>query len=320
VKDASASVAAREGRDPRAGGVLGAGLGAAALFAAALLLHLSVPFGAVAPFPLLVLRLRGTAGAAWSAAVLGAALLGVAFSPGHALAFILLLVAPCLLIGESMARGRGLLRGCGWAFALLVFELGTALLFAHEKMSALAAVPFDLVRSTTFLDDMRAAGVPPEQITAWSEQAAVYHSIMAVVYPAAYIIGGALVVLINATLLRGYLARRDPGWLEGGEFEGIRWPMSLAVLFVLSGLMVLSPPLQPAAYNLLLIEAFFFALQGLAVVAYFARRLAAPALLRGAVLLLVLINPWAPQILAVLGLFDIWINFRRFADPPSDDE
>jgi uncharacterized protein YybS (DUF2232 family) len=96
--------------------------------------------------------------------------------------------------------------------------------------------------------------------------------------------------------------------------------MSLAVLFVLSGLMVLSPPLQPAAYNLLLIEAFFFALQGLAVVAYFARRLAAPALLRGAVLLLVLINPWAPQILAVLGLFDIWINFRRFADPPSDDE
>jgi hypothetical protein len=320
VKDASASVATREGRDPRAGGVLGAGLGSAALFAVAFLLRLPVPFGAVAPFPLLVLRLRGGAGPAWSGALLAASLLGVIFSPGHAVAFMLLLVGPCLLIGEAMARGRGLLRGCGWAFGLLVLELGTALLFAHEAMSATAALPFDYISTPAFIDELRAAGVPAEQVQAWTERAAVYRSVMAVVYPAAYIIGGALVVLLNAALLRGYLARRDPGWLEGGEFETIRWPLGLAVLFVFSGAMVVSPPLQPAAYNLLLIEAFFFALQGLAVVAYFAHRLAAPALLRGAVLLLVLINPWAPQILAVLGLFDIWFNFRRFADPPSDEE
>ena len=145
-------------------------------------------------------------------------------------------------------------------------------------------------------------------------------SVLAVVYPAAYIIGGALVVLVNAALLRGYLARRDPGWLDGGEFEGIHWPLGLAVLFVLTGPMVLWPPLQPAAYNLLLIEAFFFALQGLAVIAYFARRLAAPALLRGAVLLLILISPWAPHILAGVGLLDLWCNFRRFADPPAEEE
>jgi hypothetical protein len=320
VKDWSASVGSQESRDPRAGGVVGAGLGAAAVFAVALLLRLLIPFGAVAPFPLLVLRLRAGAGSAWGAALLAASLLGVAFSPGHALAFLLLLVAPCLLIGEAMARGRGLLRGCGWAFALLVLELGTALLFAHEAMSASAVAPFDYLRSAAFIDEMAAAGIPPEHIQAWTEQAAIVRSVLAVVYPAAYIIGGALVVLVNAALLRGYLARRDPGWLDGGEFEGIHWPLGLAVLFVLTGPMVLWPPLQPAAYNLLLIEAFFFALQGLAVIAYFARRLAAPALLRGAVLLLILISPWAPHILAGVGLLDLWCNFRRFADPPAEEE
>jgi hypothetical protein len=320
MKDLSASAGAREGREPRAGGAVGAGLGAAALFAVALLLRPLVFFASMAPFPLLVLRLRGGGGAAWGGALLATSLLVVAFSPGHALAFLLLLVAPCLLIGEAMARGRGLLRGCGWAFGLLVVELGTALLFAHEAMSATALWPFDYVGSAAFADEMKVAGVPPEQVQAWVEWAATFRGVMAVVYPAVYIIGGALIVLVNAALLRGYLARRDPGWLDGGEFEGIRWPLGLAVLFVLSGAMVLSPPLQPAAYNLLLIEAFFFALQGLAVVAYFAHRLAAPALLRGAVLLLVLINPWAPQILAVLGLFDLWFNFRRFADPPSEEE
>jgi uncharacterized protein YybS (DUF2232 family) len=138
-----------------------------------------------------------------------------------------------------------------------------------------------------------------------------------VIYPAAYVIFGALIVIANATLLRAYLRRRDPGWLEGGEFEGIHWPFSLAVAFVAAGLAVLSPALRPAAYNGLLILAFFFALQGLAVVTFYTQRLAAPPLLRAAVLVLVLANPWAPQILALVGLFDIWFDFRKWALPPE---
>ena len=31
---------------------------------------------------------------------------------------------------------------------------------------------------------------------------------------------------------------------------------------------------------------------------------------------LVLVNPWAPQILALLGLFDNWFDFRQWAEPP----
>ena len=42
------------------------------------------------------------------------------------------------------------------------------------------------------------------------------------------------------------------------------------------------------------------------------RRCCAPALV-----VLVLLNPWAPQILALLGLFDIWFDFRKWAEPPE---
>ena len=90
-------------------------------------------------------------------------------------------------------------------------------------------------------------------------------------------------------------------------------------MFVLSGAAVAWPLARPAAYNLLLVVAFFFALQGLAVVAFYARRLAGPPLLRAAVLVLVLANPWAPQILALLGLFDNWFDFRRWAEPPPGE-
>ena len=34
------------------------------------------------------------------------------------------------------------------------------------------------------------------------------------------------------------------------------------------------------------------------------------------VVVLVLANPWAVQILALLGLFDTWADFRKWAEPP----
>jgi uncharacterized protein YybS (DUF2232 family) len=285
------------------------------MFGAYVRLPLLLPFALLAPFPLLVVRLRyGTVPAALatvSAAALLASLVG-----GWPGLFYLMLVAPLLLIGESMARGRGMLRGCGWAFAVLALLVSTFLLFANDDMRAIALASFEHSRSPEFLEGLRAS-MPPEQVDAFVEQAATAYEAMLVIYPAAYIIVAAIVVLLNASLLRLYLRRRDPGWLDAGEFEGVRWPFVLAVAFVGLGLAVLSPLLRPAAYNGLLIVAFFFGLQGLAVVCFYAQRLAAPPLLRAAVLVLVLINPWAPQILALIGLFDIWFDFRKWAEPPE---
>ncbi len=291
----------RERPEPRTGGALGAALFSALMFGASARLPLLFPFALLAPFPLLVVRLRHGMVPAVLATVSAAALLGSLVGGGPGVRY-LMLVAPLLLIAESMARGRGMLRGCGWAFAVLALLVSAFLLFANEDMRALALASFQHSRSPEFLERMRAS---------------MPYQAMQIIYPAAYIILMAIVVLINASLLRLYLRRRDPGWLDAGEFEGVRWPFVLAVAFVALGLAVLSPLLRPAAYNGLLIVAFFFGLQGLAVVCFYAQRLAAPPLLRAAVLVLVLINPWAPQILALIGLFDIWFDFRKWAEPPE---
>ena len=307
----------RERPEPRTGGALGAALFSVLLFGSfALLPHaLLVPFAALAPLPLLVARLRHGVAPAVLAVLSAGALIGALIGGGEGLSY-LMLVVPVLLIAESMARGRGMLRGCGWAFAVLTLEIGTALLFANTQMETIALSSFDKSRTPQFAEDLRAT-MSPEQADAIVEQVATTYQAMQIIYPAAYIILMAIVVLINASLLRLYLRRRDPGWLDAGEFEGVRWPFVLAVAFVALGLAVLSPLLRPAAYNGLLIVAFFFGLQGLAVVCFYAQRLAAPPLLRAAVLVLVLINPWAPQILALIGLFDIWFDFRKWAEPPE---
>jgi len=302
------------GAEPRLGGVLGAGALSAVLFGAGGILP---PLSLVSPLPLSVQRLRGGASGAWLATALAAALVAASSAPLWAGFYLLVLAAPGLLLGESLARGRGLLRGCGWAFAALVAEISAVLAFAPQARERLLAW-IEQGRSEAFLAQLRAGGMPPEQISEFAELVGAARDALAVVFPAALVIGAAVLVAANAALLRLYLLRRDPGWLEDGEFERVRWPLGLVAVFVLSGAAVALPLARPAAYNVLLVTGFFFALQGLAVVAFYARRLAGPPLLRVAVVVLVLANPWALYILALLGLFDNWFDFRRWAEPPPE--
>ncbi len=312
----SGSATARERPQPQLAGGLWLALASAALFGAGLASPGLRPLAVAAPFPVSLLRLRTNRGVAASAVLLAAAVVGASFGPGQALVFTLFLAAPGLLIGEALVRGRGLVRGCGWAFGLWILLAGGALLADHQALAQAALAPFDYYGSPSFLTDVKQMGFSEERAEVMAEQLALLRRAVAVVYPALFMITGGLLVGANGALLKAYLVRRDPGWLEGGEFEGLRWPFGLAVLFVLAASSVLLPPLRPVAYNVLLVLAFCFALAGLAVAIYYVRRLAAPVLFRGAVLALVLMNPWAFQILALLGLFDLWFDFRKWAEPP----
>jgi uncharacterized protein YybS (DUF2232 family) len=305
--------------EPRLGGLVGAGALSALLFGSAGLVPALAPLSIVSPLPLAVQRLRGGAASTWLAAALAAALVAAAGVPAAAAFYLVALAGPGVLLGESLARGRGLLRGCGWAFALLVAEVGAGLAVVPQKMAEWFLAPVDQLRSAAFLAELTAGGMTPERVSEFTEQVGMLRDALAVVFPGAWVIGAAVLVAANAALLRLYLLRRDPGWLADGEFERVRFSLGLVVVFVLSGAGVAVPLARPVAYNLLLVTAFFFALQGLAVVAFYARRLAGPPLLRAAVVVLVLANPWAPQILALLGLFDNWFDFRRWAEPPPGE-
>jgi hypothetical protein len=303
---------AHERPEPRA--VLWASLASAGLFSlAAAVPLLTLPLLTLSPFPLSMLRLRGSLGNALLAGSLAAAVVSAAVTPG--LGLLLLAVAlPGLVLADAMARGRGMRRGTVWAMGVATLEISMALLFANGRMAALALAPWDEVRSAGFVEGLRSAGLPAEQVQWWLERATMLRGVLEVVYPAFFLIVAASIALGHALVLRLYLGRRDPGWLEGGEFEGARLPMALSLLFVAAGAAVVSPPLRPLSYNLLLILGFLYALQGVAVVVFYTRRLAAPPLLRAAVLVLVLVNPWAPQVLALLGLFDLWFDFRKWAE------
>lgn len=302
-------------QEPRALATLGAGFLAAALFALLRLVPVLGVMGVACALPLLVHRLRGGLPSGILATAVAVALLVVVFPLGAALVFVAVFAMPGLLMAEALARGRGLLRGCAWGFGVLVGELALLLLTSAPRLAAEVLEPFAQMSTPAFLADLQRGGLPPERVELFADQARAWHAALSIVYPGAYVVLAAVLVLINAALLRAYLARRDRGLLDGGEFEEIRWPLGLAAAFLLAGFGVMAEPLRPLAYNLLVVVAFFCAVQGLAVVAYYAHRLAAPPLLRLALMLLVLLNPWAPQVLALAGLADIFLDFRKWARP-----
>jgi hypothetical protein len=314
VKEASVPTETDARPEPAGRGLLAAG-GGALLYASALLVPLLFPLNLAAAFPFAVQRLRGSAASAGVAALAAAALLAISFPPRHALIFFLTRAVPGLVMGEAMARGRGLRRATAWTLLLVTLQSAAVLMFAGNSIAAQMLGAWDAMWSPDEVQKLRDLGVPPEQLAEWVAGAASWRAIMEVVHPALFLVFGALTVLGNAWLLRLYLARRDPGWLEGGEFEGMRWPIGLGGAFVLCGVAVVSPPLRPFAYNALVVLAFCFALQGLAVVVYYFRRLAAPALMI-AIVTTVLLLPYALYVLALLGLFDMFIDFRKWAEPP----
>ncbi len=316
AKPGPVSAGTGAGSEPRLHGLVGMGVLSALLFGAASMVPALAPLSLVSPLPLAIQRLHGGLVSAGLAAVLAAALLAAAGPPASVLAFLLALALPGLLLAESLARGRGLLRGCAWAFFALAILVAAGLAAAPEAMAERVLEPIERLRSEAVLSELGKGGMPEERLAEWKDQVGQVRDAFAVVYPALWVIAAAGLVALNAALLRLYLLRRDPGWLEDGEFERVRFPLPLVLGFVLSGAAVALPLARPVAYNVLLVVAFFFALQGLAVVAFYARRLAAPPLLRALALVLVLVNPWAPQILALVGLFDNWFDFRRFAEPP----
>jgi len=92
--------------EPRLGGLLGAGFLSALLFGASGFVPALAPLSLLSPLPLAVQRLQGGALSAWLAAALASAVIAAVSVPSAALAFLLVLALPGLLLAEALARGR----------------------------------------------------------------------------------------------------------------------------------------------------------------------------------------------------------------------
>jgi uncharacterized protein YybS (DUF2232 family) len=123
-----------------------------------------------------------------------------------------------------------------------------------------------------------------------------------------------LVVLLNVLfLLRRFPERREQ-WLSIATFREWKCPEPLVWALIACGFAVFVPASEwvtIVALNVLLVTGVCYFIQGLAIVAFFFHKNNVPRFLRSATYILIIFQQIFTLLVAALGLFDLWGDFRR---------
>jgi uncharacterized protein YybS (DUF2232 family) len=134
--------------------------------------------------------------------------------------------------------------------------------------------------------------------------------------------GAALASALLVTWLNVLVARRFcllhrvplPTWQPWSLWKA---PEPLVWLVIAGGGLLLLPVKAAGTLglNLLLVLGTVYLLQGLAIAVFYFDRWRVPRLLRSIMYALILLQQFATLLLMLLGLFDVWCNFRRLPPP-----
>lgn len=155
-------------------------------------------------------------------------------------------------------------------------------------------------------------GLTAEELEMLSQGVRQAGALIANVFPALLLISLGSVAALNMAVLFRLAAKWLPNLNKPDNFQSFRNPDVLVWVVIFAGFSMLlpHPDIQRVALNLLVVSGFIFFLQGLAVVLAFFQRISVPFLARFIFWLVLTFQPYLVVAIAVLGIFDIWADFR----------
>ena len=298
--------------------LLGAGMGVVlvALETAEARLGLGGLTALVGLVPLAVSLVVGGAVASGAAVVVSVAGVGLLVGGSAAVVVTLRHVVPGLTLGIALVRRLHLpaslvvVGGAG----LLGF---LALLSAYVPAGPDGVLPFFASQLEAHVAEVdRLSGVFGRgRDPAWvAESARLVATTMRIAGPAVFAVGLLVVALANYVAAR--LCLRGRGFRAFAE-EAV--PDHLVWGVIVAGGMLLAPqePIERAGVNGLVVLAFLYAIQGLAVLRHFFQKARVPRPLQGFSFGLFALQPLLLLAAAGLGLSDLWVDFRKIRRAPT---
>ncbi len=231
-----------------------------------------------------------------------------------ALGYVLPFGLPSLLLVYLLRRGYSWDRAVAWSLTVLVVGGGIALYgLAVWQQSGVTELVEGYLRGEiqTALALTKDMNLSPDQAEQFQKAVRDAGDLLLQIYPAAAVVGYGLLLLCTLFGL-GFLARSHYR-IPGVPFDHWKVPELWIWGLILAGggVWLSEGVLQLAARNLLVIMLALYFLQGLAIVRYFFRtRRVSPLLRTLGYVLLATLNP-LPALVAGLGVFDLWIDFRK---------
>lgn len=283
------------------------------------LVYVTIPLvglvpGLCTPFPLIFYRLKDGRGA--GAAIFALSLLCIALlaGPAGALVYLLFFGLISVLLPEFLVRGKSGARSAALTVTTVVLlAVACAVIFG-----AVRGVNPDGVITRGITEGLAQSAVLYEKAGAKGEELETIKSaltqtgeVAGQIYPALTVIVLILITGISLSLLaRG--ARRLTVPPNLGPFARYKNNELLVWIVIASGfsLLVSEPTVFRVALNIFIVGLVLYFIQGLAVLVHYLNRFKVSPLMRAIIFVLLVIQPYLAVALALLGLFDLWGDFR----------
>jgi uncharacterized protein YybS (DUF2232 family) len=216
----------------------------------------------------------------------------------------------------SFGRGWPIERVVSGAAAAVLGTLGATLAYflgSPGEIRAVLALVFKENLQVS-LELYQGAGFSGETVELVRTRAPQIIDMILTVLPALAFVTFATLVLINIFFLLRRFPERRGEIAASADFREWRAPEWLVWPFVVAGFVLLIPgaeAFRTAGLNMVLVTAVFYFFHGLSIVAYYFHHKHVPRVLRGLLYLAIVFEQILTVAVMVLGLFDLWVDFRR---------
>jgi len=124
---------------------------------------------------------------------------------------------------------------------------------------------------------------------------------------------------LNLLVLLRYCRSAATEYCDRTKLTLWKAPEFIVWFVIAGGLMALLPvgDMKMPAINLIIVMGTIYFFQGIAIVAFYLERWQSPFYVKGFVYALLFLQQFASMAAAVLGLFDVWFDFRKLGKEPA---
>jgi uncharacterized protein YybS (DUF2232 family) len=245
------------------------------------------------------------------------ALLGLGL--GLSVPYFLALVAMGTVMGHGMRQEWPTGKVVGLSGLVVVAIVGMLLAFAYVETHGEMVRLLEQDLQNAISGTLKQLGSPS------TETQAVESALLAAVPVIVRTIPGILVASalgigwINMLVARRYCRAMALQWCLREDLKLWKAPEFLVWFVIAGGFMLLLPwgGLSIYGLNLLIVLGTVFFLQGLAIVSFYFDKWKMPLLARSLIYAVLFLQQFASMLTAVVGLFDIWFDFRKLVKKPA---
>ncbi len=172
-----------------------------------------------------------------------------------------------------------------------------------------------------YLKALKQSGTPEKELQFMREVADSYTPVMAKSLIAVIAVGSLVTAALNYVFVRALWLRFYPaGYFQGAEPSRWMLPDQAVWGFIVSFAMMFlgSGPLEWIGMNVFIIMLTLYLFQGMAIALAILKAKNAHGIITGIVFILVVTQPLLMGLVVGLGLFDVWIDFRKIRQPVAE--